>query len=348
MKIKPEQLASSLQQELRPLYWINGDEPLLLQERADQIRAYCRDNEYQDREVFAVDRTFNWELFSQATSNLSLFTDKKLIELRLDSARLEEPGKQALQRYVDSPNPDYLILIMSPRIEPATLNTKWFKSLDQSMIMLQVWPLSADELPSWLSQRLLRSGINATPDALQLLADKVEGNLLAAVQEIEKLILISEPENNQTINLDADTVMHLVADSSRYNTFALVDAALAGDSKRVLKLVRGLNNEGVVPLALVGAVSGELRRLLPMLKKVQSGQSINAVVQSSRINYKRKQAVTRALKRMHPGLVYSLLDQTRLVDYAVKGLSTNNPWIELENLFLRMSGVVTATSRRAG
>ena len=125
MKIKPEQLSSSLKQALKPLYWVNGDEPLLLQERTDQIRAYCRDNDFQDREVFSVDRSFNWELFSQATGNLSLFTEKKLIELRFSAARLEDTGKQALQKYVEDPNPDYVILISSPRIEPATLNTKW-------------------------------------------------------------------------------------------------------------------------------------------------------------------------------------------------------------------------------
>jgi len=346
MKIKPEQLPSNLKQGLQPLYWINGDEPLLIQERADQIRAFCRDNDFQDRESFSVERNFNWELFSQATSNLSLFAEKKLIELRFVTSKLEEPGKQALQKYFDDPNPDYVILITSPRIEPATLNTKWFKALDQSMVMVQVWPLSVDELPNWLSQRLLSSSINATPDALQLLVEKVEGNLLAAVQEIEKLILISKSEDNQTINLDAETVMQVVGDSSRYNTFALVDAALSGDSKRALRIVRGLNNEGFLPLALVGAVSGELRRLLPLLKKVQSGQSINSVVQSSRINFKRKQAVTIALQRMRPALVYSLLDQTRLIDYAVRGLSTSDPWSELENLFLRMSGVTTATSKR--
>ena len=139
-----------------------------------------------------------------------------------------------------------------------------------------------------------------------------------------------------------------MAESSRYNAFTLVDAALAGDGKRCLKIVRGLHDEGIMPLAILGAISGELRRLLPMLKKVQSGQNINSVVQSARLNFKRKPLVSKALQRMRPEQIYSLLDQARQVDYAVKGLSSNNPWTELENLLLRMSGVRTATLKRVG
>ncbi|MBL4820420.1 MAG: DNA polymerase III subunit delta [Gammaproteobacteria bacterium] len=346
MTIKPEQLQAQLEQDLKPLFWVNGDEPLLLQECADQIRAYCRDNDFQEREIFSVDKRFNWELFSATTGNLSLFAQKKLIELRLDSPKLEDPGKQALQNYVASVNPDYLILITSSRIEPATLKTKWFKSLIPSTGIVQVWPLSVDELPRWLNKRLQREGINASPEALQLLVDRVEGNLLIAVQEIEKLKLLSDPDSKQKFDLDAETVSYMVADSSRYNAFNLIDAALAGNGKRALKIINGLHNEGAEPLMIIGAVSAELRRLLPMSKKVEAGQSIRSVLQSSRVNFKREQAVTSALQRVRPALIYSLLDQSRVVDYAVKGLSTNNPWIEIENLFLRLSAVVTATSRR--
>jgi DNA polymerase-3 subunit delta len=344
MKIKPEQLLSNLKQQLQPLYWINGDEPLLLQECADQIRLYCREQDFQDREIFSIDGKFNWSHFTQATSNLSLFADKKLIELRLASPRLEDAGKQALQGYLAAPNPDYVVLITSGRIEPGTLNTKWYKTLDKTMVMAQVWPLSVSELPVWLNRRLLSNGISASPDALQILVDKVEGNLLAAVQEIEKLVLISKTDDTESIDLDAETVAELVTDSSKYTAIALIDAALGGNSQRALKILHGLHAQATQPLMILGAVSAELRRLLPMLHKVKSGQSVSNVVQSSRVNFKRVPTITSALKRLQPGAIYGLLDQARQVDYAVKGLSQSDPWIELEHLLLRLSGVVSASS----
>jgi DNA polymerase-3 subunit delta len=339
MKIKPEQLLSNLKQTLHSLYWINGDEPLLLQEAADQLRNFCREQEFQDREVFTVDPKFDWSLFSQATSNLSLFADKKLIELRLSSPKIEDTGKQALQDYAASPNADFVVLISSPRIEPGTLNTKWYKALDKNMVMTQVWPLSVSELPVWLNQRLLRSGISASPDALQILVDKVEGNLLAAVQEIEKLVLVAKSDEDDAIQLDAETVLESVTDNSRYNAFALIDSALAGNSRRTLKILQGLREEATPPLMILGAVNAELRRLLPMLQKIQAGQSVSSIVQTSRVNFKRVPTVTTALQRLKPGLIYRLLDQARQVDYSIKGLNKSDPWVELQHLMLQLSGV---------
>lgn len=347
MKIKADQLTRTLNNNNLPLYWLAGDEPLLMQESADIIRAYYRDNGFTEREVFNVDKSFNWSNFSQASGNLSLFAERKIIELRLSSAKLDEPGKKAIQHYLDDLNPDYLLLISGPKLDAPTLKTKWFSKIEGTGVLVQIWPINRENLGSWLQQRLRRDGIQAEAEALGLLADKVEGNLLAAMQEIEKLKLLAANQDDSTITLDAKTVMQVVADSSRYNAYQLVDSALLGDMLRSQKMLAGLRNEGVYPLVILGALTRELRNLLPMLEKKQQGQSVSGIIQSARVWFNRKQAVTNALSRIDTNTVWQLLDHARLIDQSIKGMSSANPWDELSLLLLKLSGAPTAASRRS-
>ncbi len=338
MKIKPEQLSRTLSNNNLPLYWLAGDEPLLMQETADLIRKHYRQQGYTEREIFHVDRSFDWGHFSQSSANLSLFSERKIIELRLSSAKLEEKGKKALQHYLDELNPDYLILVSGPKLDAATLKTKWFTAIEKYGALLQVWPINRENLGSWLEQRLHRDNIRADIDAIQLLVDKVEGNLLAAMQEIEKLKLLAGGDSGKAINLDVKTVMQVVADSSRYNVYQLVDSALLGDTVRSQKILTGLRNEGIFPLVILAAICRELRALLPMLEKKQQGQGINAILQSARVWFNRKQAVSSALSRIDPYTVWSLLDHGRVIDQSVKGMSTADPWDELSLMLFQLSG----------
>ena len=339
MKFKSQELNRHLKQTLLPLYWVAGDEPLLKQETADQIREACRDRGFGEREVFDVDRSFDWQRFVNSVGNLSLFAEQKLLELRLQSAGLDDTGRQSLQDYLTQANPDFLVLVTSPRLEAATLNTKWFKAIEAASGFVPVWPLNVTELPQWLSRRLLQQGFRATPEALELLVARVEGNLLAAVQEIEKLKLLANPASGQTIDLDAATVMQLVADNSRYNAFTLIDAALAGDGPRVVKILQGLRDEDTQVLAIVGALNNELAQLLQFQTRVQQGESASAVVQSSRVMYQRKDLVGRALRRLPGPLLWRQMERLRLIDQAAKGLALANPWDELCSLLLTLSGV---------
>jgi DNA polymerase-3 subunit delta len=350
MKInRSQQLIPSLKKELKPVVWIAGDEPLLLQENADAVRKFCQQAGFEERETFNVDRGFDWSLFNETADNLSLFASRKLIELRLSSAKLEDPGKQALQDYAAAPNPDYLVLITSPRVEPAAARTRWFKDIDAAAWFVPVWPVSVDELPDWLSQRLIKAGVHPTPDAIQLLVQRIEGNLLAAVQEIEKLKLLTSPSGGNAVELDAEMILQSVADSSRYTSFTLIDSALSGDSKRTLKILRGLKNEGVDPLAILGPSCSEFRRLLPALQQVEAGQPVARVTEELvGKNFKRKASVNRALQRLRSAQIYALLDQARQVDCAVKGISAGDPWLELENLFLRVCGTTIPALQRTG
>lgn len=348
MKIKIEQLGRTLSSSAHPLYWLAGDEPLLVQESADAIRKHYREAGFLEREIFNVERGFKWENFTQSAGNLSLFAEKKLYDLRLSSSKLDENGKKAIQEYLDEQNPDLVLMITSPKLEAGVMNTKWFKAIEAQSALVQIWPINKDGLANWLSQRLLREGINADGEALQLLSDKVEGNLLAAMQEIEKLKLLANSDSGETINLDGKTVMQVIADSSRYTVYNLVDAALQGDAIRSQKILNGLQEEGIFPLVIVGAISRELRQLLPMIEKREQGQGVNAIMQAHHVWFNRKQAVGNAIQTLNSEKIWRMLDHTRQIDQSIKGMSRLNPWDELSMLTLAMAGQQTASMQQVG
>jgi len=349
MKVKSEQLPAQLKKESKPLIWISGDEPLLLQECLDRTREYYRQQGFRDREVFNVERGFDWQVFTQAVSTLSLFAEQKIVELRLAGA-IDAKGKAALEIYLASPCTDFVLLMSGPQVPKNAQNTKWFKQLDQHTLFVQVWPLGVNELPQWLSGRLLKCGISASAEALQILVQRTEGNLLAASQEIEKLALLLEvePGAGKPVPLDAHTIARVVADSARYTPYSMVDAALAANPARAVKIARGLRAEGVELLAIAGAMAAELRRLLPLVKEIEQGKGINATLQSAYINFKRKQVVSSALARLDSSDIYAALELIKTIDFAVKGLSARDPWLELDVLLLQLSGTRSANTLRVG
>lgn len=317
---------------------------MLMQEAADSIRQHFRKQGFDEREVFNVEKSFDWNAFHHATNNLSLFAEKKILELRFSSAKLDDPAKKALHQYFEDPKSDFILLITSPKLEAATLNTKWFKAIESHSALVQIWPVNREGLASWLEQRLLQENIRADATALQLLMDKVEGNLLAAMQEIEKLKLLSGSDSNELINLDANTVMQVVADSSRYSVYNLIDSTLSGDLARSQKILAGLRSEGLFPLVILNAFTREVRSLQPMVEKRQQGQGVNAIMQASRVWYNRKQPVGSALQRLTSEDIWQLLDHSKLIDQSIKGLSALNPWDEISRLMVKLGGKSIATT----
>ena len=346
MKIKAEQLTRTLENQNPTVYWLAGDDPLLMQEAADQVRKHYQNKGFGERQIFNIDRSFNWDNFSQTTDNLSLFSEQKIIELKLTSSKLEEAGKNALHAYLAKPNPEFLILIISPKLESSMLSTKWFKIIESHSAFVQIWPINREGLGAWLTRRLLREGISAEPNALELLVDKVEGNLLAATQEIEKLKLLVSQDNKTNISLDVNTVMQVVADSSRYSVYHLVDAALKGDAVRSQKILRTLRAEGLLPLPILAAITRELRTLLPLIERKEQGQGINAIMQTARIWFNKKQAVGSALGRLNTQDIWHFLEHARRVDQSIKGIIRANSWDELSLLLLAISGQSTATMKQ--
>ncbi len=347
MKIKSEQLARSLQKAPTSLYWLTGDEPLLMQEAADVVRAYFREAGFIEREVFDVDKNFNWEDFAHEVNNLSLFAAQKILELRLTSAKLEEAGKTALQTFIQEPNPDLVVLISSPRLDASTLKTKWCKAIEAKSTIVQIWPVNRENLGPWLEKRLIAAGIQPDSEAIGLLMDKVEGNLLAAMQEIEKLKLLANVDVGQPIQLDGKTVMQVVADSARFNAYHMVDAALSGEAARAQRMLAGLRSEGTFPLVILSALTRELRNLLPMIEKRDQGQAIAGIVQAAHVWFNRKQAVSSALRRLNTTDIWQLLEQARRVDQSIKGMSLADPWVEISQMLLTISGHRVATMAAA-
>ena len=345
MIIKASQVARTLTGKQLPIYWLSGDEPLQLQEAGDQIRKHFRSLGFDEREIFIIDKSFNWDQFKFATANLSLFATRKILDMRLGSAKLEDAAKLAITQFLDQPNPDFVLLISSPRLESATLKAKWFKQIEEKAAIVQIWPLLREDLRGWMEKRLLQEGIQAEPAAVSMLIDKVEGNLLAAVQEIEKVKLFANSASGAVVKLNLDTVAELVGDSSRYTSFQLVDAALDGDAVRTQKILDGLKNEGIFPLVVLGAVTRELHSLIPMLQAKEQGQAIGGIVQSAAVFFNRKRTVTTALQRLSTEKIWNLLNHARFIDQSVKGIVFANPWDELSSLLLTLSGVTTATSR---
>jgi DNA polymerase-3 subunit delta len=330
--IKPEQLSARLKQASHPLVWISGDESLLVQEACDVVREFARNNGYGEREVMDAGANFNWNQLLTAGNSLSLFAERKLIDLRLNTSKFEEEARTALQDYLVNPNPDYMLLLTTSKIDKTSQSTKWFKTLESKALFCQIWPIPEQQLPQWIKQRLSQHGLTADQDALQLLADRVEGNLLAAAQEIEKLLLQTSARH-----LDVQTIMSTVADSSRFNVFDLTEACLAGNSTRALKILGNLQAEGEECLMLVNMLCKEIRSLASMLDEIEQGQNIHAVMQNHRVWNNRTQIVSAALQKHTQATLQRLLAKARLIDQSVKGLLDNKPWDELASLVLGLS-----------
>lgn len=321
MKVRPDQLERHLKGELADIYFINGDEPLQVMESADRIRVEARKRDFTEREVMDADAKFDWNLLLDAGNSLSLFAEKRIIELRLPSGKPGKAGSQVLQQYAQRPADDAILIISSGKLEGSAKNTKWFKTLDQQGVVIQCWPINAEQLPGWITQRLMSKGISAEPEAVQLLADRVEGNLLAASQEVDKLFLLYGAGK-----ISFEQTASAVADSARYNIYDLVDSALQGDVARTSRIVSGLKSEGVEPVLMLWALSREIRQLAQIS---ESNVSIDAAMTKLRIWDNRKGLIRKALSRHHKMRWKLFLKRCAKIDKVIKGVETGRPWDEI-------------------
>lgn len=315
-------------------------------EAGDAIRSFLRKQGFEQRDLFHVDKNFDWNNFFQLTSSLSLFAEKRVIELRFASAKPDEEGKKALQHFIDNPSADIAVMIIGPKLDKATTSTKWFGNLTANALLVKVWPLKREELPNWLNTRLKAAGISASRDAVAMLADRVEGNLLAAVQDIERIKLAYADNNGTAKRLEASDIVDFVSDNSRLTSFDLIDATLLGETSRAQKILQGLRAEGVHPLPILATFTRELDSLLPMLAQKEQGQTSEVIMRNARVWSNRKTAVKSSLARLSKSEAWQLLHHARLIDGAIKGINLANPWDELSLLSLRLSGASPTSKRR--
>lgn len=336
MKLNPAQLGKHLQGSLAPVYVVSGDEPLLCQEACDAIRSACRQQGFSERQVFNADNQFDWGHLLQAGASLSLFAEKRVLELRIPSGKLSDKGA-ALLEYLARPAEDTLLLISLPKLDGSTQKSKWAKALIEgsNCQFLQIWPVDAAQLPQWIRQRLSQAGLNASAEAVDMISMRVEGNLLAAAQEIEKLKLLAE--NGQ---VDLSTVQASVADSARFDVFGLTDAALNGEASHALRMLEGLRGEGVESPVILWALAREVRLLASLAQQYAQGIPLEKAFSAARppVWDKRRPLVSKALQRHSANNWAKLLMDAQQIDAQIKGQAEGDPWRGLSLLTLAICG----------
>ena len=337
MRLRSQNLSGHIKQGLHAVYWVSGDDDLLVQECVDQLRNAARAQGFNEREVIDAVGGINWNLLYSANQSLSLFGDKKIIELRLDK-KLDTDGQAAVISYCQNASHDNILIITSPRIEGATLKTKWFGKIDNQCVSIQIWPIERNQLPAWLQERAATHGLTIDHDAVQLLVDRVEGNLLAAKQELDKLALTSGETH-----ISAKTIVQSVANSSRYSVFDLGEPLLIGDYGRLHRVCQGLIAEGIDMTMLNWSINRELRLLHKVLAGLEQGQSPVSILKSERIPEKRHAGFNRASQRLTLNDVNRCLQLTSQLDIAIKGGSPLSKELCLQQLLARCCSLEIST-----
>jgi DNA polymerase III subunit delta len=315
MQLRPEALDGHLAKGLAPLYVITSDEHLLALEAADKIRRAARAQGYSERDVLTVERNFKWGELLAANQAMSLFGDKKLIELRIPGGKPGKDGSAALQNYAKDLNPDNLTLVTLPKLDWQTAKASWVAALQQAAVYVEIPNVERAQLPGWIGTRLAAQNQSADRQSLDFIADRVEGNLLAAHQEIQKLALLYEPGK-----LTYDQVIDAVLNVARYDVFKLSEAMLAGDPARLVRMLEGLKGEGEALPLVLWAVSEEIRTLLKLKAGMAQGRPLGALLKEYRIWGPRERMMEPALRRISLPVLEAALQQAAQVDRMVKGL----------------------------
>jgi DNA polymerase-3 subunit delta len=336
MQLRHDSLDAHLGKSLAPLYVIASDEHLLALEAADKIRRSARANGYTEREVLVVERSFKWGELLAANQSQSLFGDKKLIELRIPTGKPGKDGGQALQDYAANLSPDNLPIISLPKLDWATQKAAWVGALQQAAVYIDIPLVERAQLPGWIGNRLAAQQQSADRPCLDFIADRVEGNLLAAHQEIQKLALLYPPGK-----LGFEQVQDAVLNVARYDVFKLNEAMLSGDIARLTRMMDGLKGEGEALPLVLWAVTEEIRTLLKLKSGMAQGKPVGALLKEYRIWGPRERLMEPALRRISLAALEQSLQEAALVDRMVKGLRARtfagDPWDALLQLGLKLA-----------
>jgi len=332
LRLNSDQLAATLARGLARIYLVSGDEPLLVGEAADAIRVAARASGYADRTVFFIDRSFPWDDLRYATQALSLFAERRLFELRMPTGKPDRGAAQLLDIAMQPP-PDLLCLIITDKLDKKTGEAPWVRAVERHGVWIPIWPVDAAALPAWLRARARTLNLQLEAAAAQLIVDRVEGNLLAAKQELEKLALLADGEP-----ISPQLVLRTVADSARYDVFQLAEAASAGDAQRALRVLLGLKSEGVEPTLILWALARELRGLWQAHERdrlhSQSGGA--GWIQAARPS-------VRALSRIGNMPLARLLRQASDTDRILKGVARGDAWTAIIGLTASIAGALQAS-----
>ena len=312
---------------------VSGDEPLLVGEAADAIRAAARAAGYADRQVFFIDRSFSWDELRLASQSLSLFAERRLFELRMPSGKPDK-GAALLAELAVQSAPDLTYLIIADKLDRKAADTSWVQAIEKHGAWVPIFPVETAALPAWLRARAKLLNVDVEPEASQLIVDRVEGNLLAAQQELAKLALLANGEP-----ISVDLVLRSVGDSARYDVFQLAEAAAGGDAARALRVLMGLKSEGVEPTLILWALLRELRgmwqaRERERLRSSARGSPWNLAATPS----------ARALARLKRLPLAPLLLQASYADRVIKGLAPGDAWSVITGLTGAFAGALQAST----
>lgn len=324
MKLYVDKLAQHLSKPLAKLYVLSGDEPLQMLEAADAIRAAAKAQGCTEREVLTAETGFEWSDLLYAGASMSLFGERKLIDLRIPNGKPGKNGSEALVEYAKGcANSDDVLLITLPKLDKSSMNTKWMKALDEAGVVMQIWPVEGNQLVGWVAQRLRAKAVQAGNDVAALLAERSEGNLLAAAQEVDKLALLYADKS-----VSLEEALEAVTDSARFDVYQWVDSLLDGDLKKSQRILEGLKAEGVDAIVANWALARESRQLQAMVTKLATNTT-QAVMREFRVWPKRQPIVSQALQRFNLKRCETLLSLSAQVDKEIKGMAPGNPWTTL-------------------
>jgi len=332
MQINSDQLARQLERGLAPLYLVSGDEPLQVEECGDAIRRRAEAGGCSERSVFTVEPGFDWDGLRTATQSLSLFAERRLIELRLPAGRPGEAGAALLSELAGNVSADIVLLVITGKLDKTQRESSWVQAIETAGTHVVIWPLDAQKLPAWLTQRFAARGLKPEAGVVDLLAWHLEGNMLAAAQEVDKLAMLCL--NGRVAHADVEESL---ADSARFSVYQLVDAALAGEVVATRRILASLRTEGTEPILVLWALARELRTLAQMGQELARGKPESSVL--ARAWAQRRTLVGKALRR-HPAPVWlGFMRRSALLDRILKGRASGDVWLELERLLLAVAGL---------
>ena len=327
MAVRPEQLASTLEQGLAPVYLLAGAEPLLVQECRDQVIRAAQAAGFAERTVFEVSGKFDWNRLTEDAGALSLFSSQKILDIRLPTGKPGREGAKVLSEMAASPDPDILLLVSSGEWSGAMRKLKWTASLAKAGVLVEIWPIRPNELPGWIRNRMQAAGLRPEPEAVSLLAELVEGNLLAAQQEIDKLLLVGGDTR-----VSMDDVTRSVANSARFDSFRLVDCALAGQLGECLRVASGLQRTGVAIQLVYAALYRELSVADTVRAATQSGENEAVTFKKLRVWPARQGAMRQTLRRLSGDDFGEAFRTLSLIDRQSKGRARGDAWQTLDRL----------------
>jgi DNA polymerase-3 subunit delta len=336
MKLAAAKLAAHLEKGLAPLYVFAGDEPLLVDEALAMVRERASREGGFERESHVAERSFDWAQFATGLQNLSLFSTRRLVELRLPTGKPGQAGADFIAALADAPDTDNVLVFLLPELDWQTMKSKWAAALAAAAVWVELEPPTREELPTWLGRRLRQAGLAADETAIDLLASRVEGNLLAARQEIDKLALLATDGR-----ITPESIRDAVADGARFDVFQLCDAALAGETERVVRVLQGLQREGEPPARLLWNLARDILTLADVLERTSRGEALDRSLDGAGVWHSRREWFRRAVRGRGMRDAGRLVRCAARADQVVKGMlppPQGDAWNALREVSLVLSG----------